>query len=221
MTESEAMAIQETLRERVVDRDDFPAPIATVAGADVEYDAATNLVAGAIVVLDARTRAVRDAATHVGEATFPYVPGLFSFREMPPLLLAFAKLKTRPDVVICDGHGIAHPRRFGLACHLGVTLDIPTIGCGKTRLVGTHDEDALLATRGASVPLTDERRVLGAALRTRADTKPVFVSVGHRVSLATATQIVLSMCDGFRLPETTRQADRIAREALVDVMTRG
>ena len=188
-----------------------------IAGADVEYDKHSDRIAGAIVLLDADTKAVLDVATHIMKAGFPYIPGLFSFREMPPLLEAYQKLRLRPDVIICDGHGLAHPRRFGLACHLGVELDVPTIGCGKIRLIGRYE--SLAPERGMTAPLLDELsgEVLGLALRTQVGINPLFVSLGHRVSLETAAQLVLSMSQATRLPETTRQADKYAREALTVV----
>lgn len=215
LTEAEAIRIQQELSQRVIIHDDLPGLPAIIAGADVEYDKNSDQVAGAIVLLDARTKAVIEVATHVMTVPFPYVPGLFSFREMPPLLAAFRKLTQRPDVIICDGQGVAHPRRFGLACHLGVELDIPTIGCGKTRLIGHYGE--LAPERGATTPLVDEQTgdVVGFVLRTQTGVNPLFVSVGHRVSLITATNLVLAMTDAVRLPETTRQADKYARESIV------
>jgi deoxyribonuclease V len=214
LTESQAVALQQGLSQRVKQHDDLHWPVRVVAGADVEYAKHSNRIAGAIVLLDADTKVVLEVATHVMTATFPYIPGLFSFREMPPLLAAYQKLHLRPDVIICDGHGLAHPRRFGLACHLGVEVDVPTIGCGKTRLVGRYE--AVASARGAKAALLDETtdEVLGAVLRTQAGINPLFISIGHRVSLQTATQLVLAMSDTVRLPETTRQADKYAREAL-------
>lgn len=214
LTESQAINVQEVLRQRVILSDDLPKPVRIIAGADVEYDKNSDRIAGAIVLLDAATKAVLDVATHVMTAPFPYIPGLFSFREMPPLLAAYRKLRLQPDVIICDGQGLAHPRRFGLACHLGVELDIPTVGCGKTRLIGQYEN--LATERGATASLVDEttKDILGLALRTQTGINPLFVSVGHRVSLETATQLVLSMSAAVRLPETTRQADKYAREAL-------
>jgi deoxyribonuclease V len=215
LTESQAINIQQELRQQVIVHDDLPQPVRIVAGADVEYDKHSDRIAGAIVLLDAATKAVLEVATHVMMAPFPYVPGLFSFREMPPLLAAYRKLRLQPDVIICDGQGLAHPRRFGLACHLGVALDVATIGCGKTRLVGSYQD--LAPERGATAPLVDELtgEVLGAALRTQPGINPLFISIGHRVSLPLATQLVLTMSEAVRLPETTRQADKFAREALL------
>ncbi|WP_046246706.1 deoxyribonuclease V [Hymenobacter terrenus] len=215
LTEAEAILIQQALSQRVIRHDELPRPVRVIAGTDVEYDKHSDQIAGAIVLLDADTKAVLEVATHVMRAPFPYIPGLFSFREMPALLAAYQQLRRQPDVIICDGHGLAHPRRFGLACHLGVELDIPTIGCGKTRFIGRYEGPD--PERGASAPLLDEAtdEVLGLVLRTQTGINPLFVSVGHRVSLATAAQLVLAMSEAVRLPETTRQADKYAREALL------
>jgi deoxyribonuclease V len=140
--------------------------------------------------------------------TFPYVPGLLSFREGPAVLDALDKLKSPPDLLIFDGHGLAHPRRFGLACHLGLLVDIPAIGCAKSRLCGQYEEPG--PHRGDTMPLIDKGEVVGAAVRTRAGVKPVFVSIGHRVDLPTSIHYVLACCRGYRLPETTRWAHRLA-----------
>ena len=214
MTVENAIAQQAALSQQVIPFNGFKAPLQLIAGADVEYEKDSDLVAGAIVVLDSATLQVVAHASHCMKVPFPYVPGLFSFREMPPLLQAYEKLAQKPQLIICDGHGIAHPRRFGLACHMGVTLNLPTIGCGKTRLVGRYEMPA--GPRGASAPLLaeDSDEVIGAVLRSQTDTNPVFVSIGHKVDVTTATGIVLDTCREFRLPETTRIADQYAREAM-------
>ncbi|SHK83906.1 Endonuclease V [Chitinophaga jiangningensis] len=214
LTEPDAVAEQEKLRQQIITENRFRQPIRYIAGADVEYDKDTNLIAGAIAVLHYDTLELAAVATHVMEVTFPYIPGLFSFREMPPLLAAWEKLTLKPDLIICDGHGIAHPRRFGLASHLGTILDLPTIGCGKTRLYGTFAEPG--ARRGSISPLLaeDDQQVIGNALRTQDNINPVFVSTGHKVSLDTATAIVLEMARLYRLPETTRIADHHGRLAM-------
>lgn len=213
LTEQEAIAIQNELRSKVVTHDLPASKYRYVAGVDVEYDATSDMIAGAVVVIDSHNFDVVEVTTHVMKATFPYIPGLFSFREMPPLVEAFNKLTLRPDVIVCDGQGLAHPRRFGLACHLGVELDIPTIGCGKTRLIGEYDR--ALGQRGYMTNLIDNDEVVGVALTTQTGVNPVFVSIGHMVSLPTACAIVLQMAQRFRLPETTRLADKYAREALL------
>lgn len=216
LTEEEAIAIQEELKQTVVVTDELPSTIQYIAGTDVEYDTDTNLIAGSIVVLDFETLKVIEVATHCMEVTYPYIPGLFSFREMPPLLEAFNKLIIKPDLFICDAQGVAHYRRFGLACHFGVTINYPVIGCGKTRLYGEYEN--LGEERGSIAQLIapDNRQQIGNALRTQTGINPVFVSVGHRVSLATATDIVLKMCAQYRLPETTRIADHYGRLALLE-----
>jgi deoxyribonuclease V len=139
---------------------------------------------------------------------FPYVPGLLSFREIPALLAAFARLRHAPDLIFCDGHGYAHPRRFGIACHLGLLLDRPTIGVGKSVLVGEYREPA--ASPGKTSPLIDPQsgEVIGAALRTRKGAKPIFISPGHRISLERAVELAVAVCDGYRIPRPTREADR-------------
>jgi deoxyribonuclease V len=215
LTEEAAIAIQEALRKQVISSDQFSYPIKYIAGTDVEYDKETNLIAGSIVVLDYQTHEVTEVATHCMEVGFPYIPGLFSFREMPPLLEAFKKLKTLPDIFICDAQGMAHQRRFGLACHFGVTINYPVIGCGKTKLFGVHEVPG--EERGSVAPLKapDSGEIIGNVLRTKSGINPVYVSVGHKISLASATEIVLKMCTQYRLPETTRLADHYGRLALL------
>lgn len=192
---------------REVEAEDRLGEVARVAGVDVAYEKGGDRVFAAVVVLDARTLAPVEQATHVARAAFPYVPGLFSFRELPPLVECFRALRQVPDLVVCDGQGRAHPRRFGLACHLGVLFDVPSIGCAKTRLVGEHAEPA--SVRGSEAALVDEGERVGTVLRTRDGVRPVIVSVGHRVSLATARDWVLRLTPRFRLPETTRAADQL------------
>ncbi|MGX6601950.1 deoxyribonuclease V [Micromonosporaceae bacterium Da 78-11] len=208
-TEEEALAAQDTLRARLVGGPGPSSP-ATVAGLDVAYDG--DRLAAAVVVLDATDLTVRDTAVVRGTPAFPYVPGLFAFREIPALLAALAKLTVRPEVLICDGHGVAHPRRFGLAAHLGVLTDLPSLGVGKTRLVG--DWEPVGERRGDRSALVDRGETVGAVLRTRDGVKPVFVSVGHRMDLDTACALTLALSPRYRLPETTRAADRACRDAI-------
>lgn len=186
--------------------------VKTIAGVDVAYNEQSSEVVGAITVLDAKTFDVLEIQTSIEPISFPYIPGLFSFREVPPLLNAYNKLTVTPDLIVCDGHGLAHPRRFGLACHLGVTLDIPTIGCGKTKLLGEFNE--LAEHRGATSALVDHDEVIGKVLRTQDNIKPVYVSIGHKVSLDTAVKWVLKLTPKYRLPETTRQADQLVNKTL-------
>ncbi|MBB2945611.1 deoxyribonuclease V [Actinoplanes lutulentus] len=208
-TEEEALAAQEVLRSRVVSAPGPASPV-TVAGLDVAYDG--DRLGAAVVVLDYADLSVRDTALVIGRPAFPYVPGLFAFREVPSLLDALEKLTVRPDVLICDGHGLAHPRRFGLAAHLGVLTDLPAFGVGKTRLVGEFAPVG--AERGDRSPLVDAGETVGAVLRTRSGVKPVFVSAGHRIDLDNACAITLRLTPKFRLPETTRVADRACRDLL-------
>jgi deoxyribonuclease V len=213
VTEDAAIAIQEELRQQVITTDMLPDPIRIIAGTDVEYDKDSELIAGAIVLLNYETLEVMAVASHCMEVTFPYIPGLFSFREMPPLLRAYEKLPVHPDLIICDGQGVAHQRRFGLASHFGVILNKPVIGCGKTKLCGEYKD--LGTARGSIAPLMDPEQI-GNALRTQDGINPVFVSTGHKISLPTATDIVLKLCAQYRLPETTRLADHYARLALLE-----
>ena len=211
---AEARALQERLRREVIATDELSPTLRTVAGADVSYDRGSPLLFAAAVLLDAESFEVVEVGAATARATFPYVPGYLSFRELPPLLAAFAKLRTRPDLVFCDGHGRAHPRRFGLASHLGVALDLPVIGCAKSRLVGEHREPG--ERRGAHAALRDRSETIGEVLRTREGVAPVYVSVGHRVSLATARRLVLRFSPRFRVAVPIRAAhaevNRLRRE---------
>lgn len=211
LSESEATRLQRVLASKVTTHDEF-AEIGFVAGADVAYAKESETLVSAVVVLDAATLEIVETVTAEDIAQFPYIPGLFSFRELPALAKALARIQQKPDLVVCDGQGIAHPRRFGLASHLGVLFDVPTIGCGKTRLVGKHQEPG--KERGASEPLIDRGEVVGRVLRTQTGVKPVYVSVGHRISLKTACDWILKLSPKYRLPETTRQADHAVRMAL-------
>jgi len=207
MTPGEARALQTTLRSRVELRDRLDA-VDTVGGLDVGFRDGGRLTHAAAVVLVACDLRLLASATASVATQFPYVPGLLSFREIPALLAALSHLDTLPPLLLCDGHGVAHPRRFGVACHLGVMLDHPTIGVAKTRLVGSHGP--VPEQRGAWTPLMDGDEVIGAVVRTRAGVKPLYVSTGHRVSLPTAVAWVMRCVTRYRLPETTRVSDRIA-----------
>ena len=180
--------------------------IRTIAGVDVAYDKFSSKLVAAVVVLDAQNLNVVARASAEDVERFPYLPGLFSFRELPSIAAALRKLDITPDLIVCDGQGVAHPRRFGLACHLGILFDIPTIGCGKSRLIG--NEETTGVARGESSPLRDGDEIIGIALRTQNGIKPVYVSVGHRISLETECDWILRLSAHFRLPETTRQADQ-------------
>lgn len=207
----DAELMQATLAKQVITHNEFNS-INTVAGVDVAYHEQSNQVVGAISVLDANTLELLETQVSIEEISFPYVPGLFSFRELPPLLNAFAKLTIKPDLIVCDGHGIAHPRRFGLACHLGVTLNLPTIGCAKAKLIG--DFLPVEQARGQMSDLIVNEEVIGKVLRTQQNVKPVFVSIGHKINLDTAVDRVLKLSPEYRLPETTRQADQLVNKTL-------
>jgi deoxyribonuclease V len=203
LTPTEAIALQRELAGRI----DTRAPLTRyelVAGADVSYNRFSPNLYAAVVVLRSSDWSVVEVQTAAGQSAFPYVPGLLSFRESPIVLEAFARLKATPDVVMCDGQGFAHPRRFGLACHLGLWLELPCLGCAKTRLLGTFREPGKRA--GAMTQLRDKDEVIGRVVRTKFATNPVYVSVGHRIDLASAVRLVLRSCRGFRIPEPTRQA---------------
>jgi deoxyribonuclease V len=203
----EAIALQQRLRERVVREDQFR-PVHFVAGLDVGPEDDGRVMRAAVVVLSFPDLRIADQVVARRRADFPYIPGLLSFREIPVLLDAIAKLGAIPDLLLCDGQGLAHPRRFGLACHLGVLTGMPSIGVAKSLLVGEHAP--LPMARGSWRPLVHNGEVVGAALRTRAGVAPVYVSIGHRVSLATAINYVLACAPHYRLPETTRAAHRLA-----------
>ncbi len=208
LTEVEALTLQQDLAAKVVKADQFQ-QINFIAGVDVAYAKESDKLIAAVVILDANTLDVIETTTAEDISRFPYIPGLFSFRELPSLIKAFAKLQHKPDLVVCDGQGYAHPRRFGLACHLGVIFDIPTVGCGKTRLLGEFEVPD--TERGAIAPLIDNTEVIGNVLRTQTGINPIYASIGHRVSLTTATEWVLKLSPKYRLPETTRQADQAVR----------
>jgi deoxyribonuclease V len=215
VTPAEARALQLKLCGRIERRDRLPR-LRLVAGADVSLELAEpggwrrgrgRAFAGVVVYRFPEMQEVERASASL-PLRFPYVPGLLSFREIPALLAAFEKLRHAPDLIFCDGQGYAHPRRFGIACHLGLLLDRPTIGVAKSVLVGDYREPG--KSPGKHSPLVDEKsgEVIGAALRTRQGVKPVFVSLGHRISLRRALALTLAVSDGHRLPRPTRDADR-------------
>jgi deoxyribonuclease V len=200
------MAIQRALRDDVVECA-LPRTTRLVAGADLAFSPDGRRCIAGIVVWDRVDAGVVEEVTAVRPARFPYIPGLLSFREAPALLAAARKLEHVPDAWIFDGQGRAHPRRFGLACHVGVLLNQPTIGCAKSRLCGKHTEPSI--RRGACVGLYENGDRIGSVLRTRDGVKAVYVSVGHRVTLAEAVKLVAGCCTKYRLPEPTRLADQL------------
>jgi deoxyribonuclease V len=207
LSPAEARAIQHQLAERVIAETTFdPSTVQTVAGVDVSIRG--GVARAAVVVLRLADLEPVDGAVDGAPATFPYIPGLLTFREGPIVLRALERLTIWPDLLVFDGQGIAHPRRIGLAAHMGVILDHPSIGCAKSRLTGTHTEPG--DEMGDWEPLTDEGDVIGAVVRSRAGVKPLYVSIGHRVDLPTAIDLVLQCTRGYRLPETTRYAHKVA-----------
>jgi len=209
LTPREAMRLQESLRERVELYDRF-GDIRSVAGADMAFDPATDVAFGGVIVY--RLPELEEVERRMArrKLRFPYVPGLLSFRECPVLLAAFARLKTEPDLILIDGQGYAHPRRLGIACHIGILFDKPTIGCAKSRLVGDHQEPAHSA--GSTAPLMLEGERIGVVLRTRDGVRPIYVSTGHRVSLESAVGLLKQCMDGFRIPKPTRESDHYVRD---------
>lgn len=207
LTTAEAIAVQEQLKAEVVTEDTL-GTVDYVAGVDMGFEAAGTISRAAVAVLSFPDLQLIETAIALRPTTFPYIPGFLSFREIPAVIDALETISTVPDLIICDGQGIAHPRRFGIACHLGVLTDIPTIGAAKSLLIGKHEE--LAAARGSWQPLKHRQETIGAVLRSRTATKPLYVSVGHRVSLPTAIDYVLRCTPKYRLPETTRIADKLA-----------
>jgi deoxyribonuclease V len=184
-------------------------------GAGVDVGLRGDVARAAVVVLSFPDLAPVDYALGEAPVTFPYVPGLLTFREGPSVLAALERLATWPDLFVFDGHGVAHPRRIGLAAHMGVLLDEPSIGCAKSRLTGRHDEPGQAV--GDWTPLTDKGETIGAVVRSRAGVKPLYVSTGHRVDLPTAIDLVLRCTRRYRLPETTRYAHKLAGGAELQI----
>ncbi|ATB35277.1 endonuclease V [Cystobacter fuscus] len=210
LTPAQAVALQRELKERVVLRPPEGLKVERVAGADISMSRGEDWASGGFVVLDAETRAPVARASAVTRLGFPYVPGLLSFRELPVLMEAWARLEVRPDVIIFDGQGTAHPRRLGLACHGGLLFGVPSIGCAKSLLVGEHGP--LGEERGAVADILHQGEVVGRAVRTRRGVLPVYVSPGHLMDLPTAVEWVLRMTSRYREPETTRHAHRLVNE---------
>lgn len=202
-----AIAIQQQLRDQVITQDQL-GTVNLVAGVDVGFESGGAITRAAVAVLSFPDLKLVEQAIARLPTSFPYVPGLLSFREIPAVLEALAQLQTPPDLLLCDGQGIAHPRRLGIASHLGLLVDLPTVGVGKSLLVGKYDEPP--NDRGAWTPLQHRDETIGAVLRTRPGTKPLYISSGHRVSLPTAIDYVMRCTTKFRLPETTRFAHKLA-----------
>ncbi len=201
-----AREIQLELQSLVTRKDRLP-PVKFVAGMDVGFED-DGTARAAVAVLRFPDLTIHETVIARRKVAFPYVPGLLSFREIPVVMAAFRRLEQKPDLVLCDGQGYAHPRRFGLASHFGVLTDLPTIGVAKTRLIGKHQP--VPKSKGSWRQLIDDDEVIGAVLRTRSGVQPVYVSSGHRISLQTAIKYVLACCTKYRLPETTRAAHKLA-----------
>jgi deoxyribonuclease V len=203
LTPTKAVVLQRELAQQI----DVSKPLEKcelIAGADCSYNRFSPKFYAAVVVLRTSDWSVVETQGVVGESPFPYIPGLLSFRELPSVLQAFAKLEHQPDAVMLDGQGRAHPRRLGLACHLGLWLRIPCFGCAKTRLCGKYDEPAI--TKGSTSELIDKGEIVGNVVRTKNKTKPLFVSPGHLIDLPSAVYWTLESARGYRMPEPTRQA---------------
>jgi deoxyribonuclease V len=207
--EKQAIELQSAFAPLVERHDRLSDPMRHIAGVDVAYGKYSDKrVFAAVVIIDIQNGKTIETSTYQGETEFPYIPGLFAFRELPPLLKAFEKISCNPDLIICDGQGIAHPRRFGIACHLGVLFDVPAIGCGKTCLLGEFQDPDF--SRGSTSYLVDKGETIGMVVRTQDGVKPMFVSVGHRISLESAAKWIIRLAEKYRQPEPIRRANELA-----------
>lgn len=202
------MERQRRLARQVIDRDDLPLPPKLVAAVDAAFPDRGRTTRAAAVLMQFPDLESVEEVVHEQPTELPYIPGLLSFRELPAVLGALERLSVPPELVLCDGQGRAHPRRFGIACHLGVTTGLATIGVGKSRLCGRHEEPG--PEKGDAVDLVDDDEVIGRVLRSRAQVRPVYISVGHRISLESAVELVLACTPTYRLPEPVRRADHLA-----------
>lgn len=210
LTPESAVALQHELAKAIL-REDRLGEVHHVAGVDMAINENNGMARAAVVLLTYPALQVVEQHVYEEPVRMPYIPGLLSFREATCVLGAFAQLKQRPDLVMVDGAGIAHPRRIGIASHLGLWLDLPTIGCAKSILTGTYNKTALSEQAGSWVPIVYRKEVIGAAVRTRTRVNPMIISLGHRISLETSIHYVLACCRGYRLPEPTRQADKLSK----------
>lgn len=217
LTPQEARTLQATLAQRV-QIEPLKGRPRRIAGLDAALSRDGTRMVGAVVLWDLDTGSVLEEAVAWSPLAFPYVPGLLSFREAPALLAALGRLRLSPDLLLCDGQGLAHPRKFGLACHLGLLCDLPSVGCAKSRLVGDATDPG--SQKGSFTPLIHEGHIVGAALRTRTGAKPIFVSAGHKCDLASAIELVLACSYTHRLPEPTHRADRLADKARMGMLGR-
>lgn len=208
LTPAQAIELQKQLSYQVITEDEFAAPIKTVAGIDLGYDVKTDKSRAVAIVLSFSKLELLEKSEAILPIQFPYIPRLLSFRETPVAIKALEKLEITPDLILCDGQGLAHLRRFGVACHIGLLTDLPTIGVAKSLLVGKYEN--LGEQRGSTADLIYRKQKIGAALRTREKVQPLFISVGHKISLETAIKYVLQYAPKYRLTETTRLADKLA-----------
>jgi len=208
LSPQQAIELQKQLAYEVIREDKFDEPIKTVAGIDLGYDVQANRSRAVVVVLKFPELTLLESAEAILPIQFPYVPSLLSFRETPVAVKALEKLQITPDLILCDGQGIAHPRRFGIACHIGLLTNVPSIGVAKSLLVGKYG--SLGEERGSRAALVHYNEEIGVVLRTKNKVQPLYVSVGHKISLETAADYVLRCAPKYRLPETTRLADRMA-----------
>ena len=211
LSPQEAVALQKRMACKIIRKSRINVDhVATVAGVDTHYR--DTLATAAVVTIRLPDLKTVDCATAVRPVTFPYIPGLLTFREGPAILEALDNLNAVPDLLIFDGQGIAHPRRCGLASHIGLLLKRPSIGCAKSRLAGQYEEPP--TEKGRYAYLKDDGEIIGAVVRTRSNVKPLFISIGHQINLSDSIQIVLRCCSRYRLPEPTRRADKLARDRL-------
>lgn len=211
----QAIQIQNQLKNRLI-LEKTQETYELIAGADVSYDKGSDIFYATVIVLELPSLKKVEEAFAVSRSTFPYIPGLLVFREAPVLLMAFEKIHKEPDVIMFDGQGIAHPRGIGIASQMGLWLDKPSIGCAKSKLFGDYDESSLGSHAGSYVSLTHNGKIIGAVLRTRDHVSPVFVSPGHKIDLATSIDIVMKSCQGYRIPEPTRQAHNLVNKVRVE-----
>ena len=216
MEVQEAIEYQEKMRSAVITHDILPDTIRYIAGVNVTYPKTGEKLIAAMAVWDVEKGNMQEGITIDDKVTFPYIPGLFSFRELPALLKLLERTVLKPDIIVCDGQGLAHPRRFGLASHLGVATGIPTIGCAKNILIGTYQELGVI--RGNYSALIHKNEEIGKVLRTQDNLKPLIISIGHKVSLETACFWILQLSTKYRIPEVIRAADHAGRTRLKEIL---
>ena len=210
LTAQEAVLLQKELAQRIITTT-IVSNVQVIAGIDMALVPKTNMGHAALVLYTYPDLTLIEQHTHSAPLRMPYIPGLLSFRELPVMLQVFEKIRQLPDLILVDGMGIAHPRHIGIASHLGLWLNIPTIGCGKSRLIGSYDKNKLGNTAGSHVPLLYKKEVIGAVVRTRTGVHPLFISPGHLITIEASVDYVLACTRGYRLPEPVRQADKLSK----------